>query len=85
MTPLKEDQQQKEENNLFARLSSEEMTKMRSCLIDLMLDTDTKNHFVSMARFKHGLEMKQLSRGLLNSMVLHVSDVLNPTRPGTIS
>jgi len=75
----------KEENNIFARLSSEEMTKMRSRLIDLILDTDAKNHFVLMTRFKHGLEMKQLSRGLLSSMVLHVSDVSNPTRPGAIS
>lgn len=61
------------------------MTKMRSRLIDLILDTDAKNHFILMTRFKHGLEMKQLSRGLLSSMILHVSDVSNPTRPGSIA
>ena len=38
-----------------------------------------------MRRFKHGLEMKKLSRGLLSSMILHVSDVSNAARPGKIA
>ena len=75
----------KKECNIFARLSDEEMTKMRSRLIDLILDTDAKNHYMLMTRFKHGMEMKKLSRGLLSSLILHVSDVSNPTRPGTIA
>lgn len=75
----------REESNIFARLGREDMTKMRSRLIELILDTDAKNHFILMTRFKHGLEMKQLSRGLLSSMLLHVSDVSNPTRPGSIA
>lgn len=75
----------KKECNIFARLSDEEMTKMRSRLIDLILDTDAKNHYMLMTRFKHGLEMKKLSRGLLSSLILHVSDVSNPTRPGAIA
>ncbi|KAL7495107.1 hypothetical protein ACHAWT_003622 [Skeletonema menzelii] len=75
----------KKECNIFARLSDEEMTKMRSRLIDLILDTDAKNHYMLMTRFKHGMEMKKLSRGLLSSLILHVSDVSNPTRPGAIS
>ena len=75
----------KKECNIFARLSNEEMTKMRSRLIDLILDTDAKNHYMLMTRFKHGMEMKKLSRGLLSSLILHVSDVSNPTRPGAIA
>lgn len=75
----------KKENNIFARLNDEEMTKMRSRLIDMILDTDAKNHFMLMTRFKHGLEMKKLSRGLLSSMILHVSDVSNPARPGALA
>ena len=75
----------KQENNIFGRLNSEEMTKMRTRLIDMILDTDAKNHFMLMTRFKHGLEMKKLSRGLLSSMILHVSDVSNPARPGPIA
>jgi len=75
----------KQDNNIFARLNAEEMTKMRTRLIDMILDTDAKNHFMLMTRFKHGLEMKKLSRGLLSSMILHVSDVSNPARPGTIA
>jgi class 3 adenylate cyclase len=75
----------KKECNILARLSDEEMAKMRSRLIDLILDTDAKNHYMLMTRFKHGLEMKKLSRGLLSSLILHVSDVSNPTRPGTIA
>ncbi|KAL7553381.1 hypothetical protein ACHAWF_017532 [Thalassiosira exigua] len=75
----------KQENNIFARLNSEEMSKMRGRLIDMILDTDAKNHFMLMTRFKHGLEMRKLSRGLLSSMILHVSDVSNPARPGTIA
>ena len=75
----------KQKNNIFARLNDEEMTKMRTRLIDMILDTDAKNHFMLMTRFKHGLEMKKLSRGLLSSMILHVSDVSNPARPGTIA
>eukprot|EP00956_Cyclotella_meneghiniana_P034476 scaffold105349_cov72-Cyclotella_meneghiniana.AAC.2 len=75
----------KQENNIFARLDAEEMTKMRTRLIDLILDTDAKNHFMLMTRFKHGLEMKKLSRGLLSSMILHVSDVSNPARPGGVA
>lgn len=71
--------------NIFARLSDEEMNKMRSRLIDIILDTDAKNHFILVTRFKHSVDMKQLSRGLLSSMLLHVSDVSNPTRPGVIS
>jgi len=75
----------KDNCNIFARLNSSDMTKMRSRLIDLILDTDAKNHFMLMTRFKHSIEMKQLSRGLLSSMLLHVSDVSNPTRPGVIA
>ena len=75
----------KENCNIFSRLNNEDMTKMRSRLIDLILDTDAKNHFMLMNRFKHGMEMKQLSHGLLSSMLLHVSDVSNPTRPGLIA
>ncbi|KAL3776418.1 hypothetical protein ACHAWO_007834 [Cyclotella atomus] len=75
----------KQENNIFARLDAEEMTKMRTRLIDMILDTDAKNHFMLMTRFKHGLEMKKLSRGLLSSMILHVSDVSNPARPGSVA
>lgn len=58
---------------------------MRSRLIDLILDTDAKNHFMLTTRFKHGMEMNRLPRGLLSSMILHVSDVSNPTRPGPIA
>ena len=75
----------KENCNIFSRLNNEDMTKMRSRLIDLILETDTKNHFLLMNRFKHGMEMKQFSRGLLSSMLLHVSDVSNPTRPGLLA
>jgi class 3 adenylate cyclase len=75
----------KPENNIFARLDAEEMAKMRTRLIDMILDTDAKNHFMLMTRFKHGLEMKKLSRGLLSSMILHVSDVSNPARPGRVA
>lgn len=75
----------KKDCNIFLRLNDEEMYKMRTRLIDMILDTDAKNHFMLMTRFKHGLEMKKLSRGLLSSMILHVSDVSNPTRPGPIA
>jgi len=75
----------KQKNNIFARLNEVETAKMRTRLIDMILDTDAKNHFMLMTRFKHGLEMKKLSRGLLSSMILHVSDVSNPARPGTIA
>ena len=75
----------KEDCNILKRLNSEEQTKIRSRLIDLILDTDAKNHFVLCTRFKHGLEMKQLSRGLLSSMLLHIADVSNPTRPGPVA
>jgi len=75
----------KDKCNIFARLSDSDMAKMRSRLIDLILDTDAKNHFMLMTRFKHSIEMKELSRGLLSSMLLHVSDVSNPTRPGVIA
>ena len=75
----------KEKCNIFARLNEKDMVKMRSRLIDLILDTDAKNHFTLMTRFKHSMEMKQLSRGLLSSMLLHVSDVSNPMRPGVIA
>ena len=71
--------------NIFSRLSRDEINKMRTRLIDLILDTDAKHHFRLVTRFKHGLEMKQLSRGLLSSMILHVSDVSNPTRPGIVA
>ena len=73
------------ECNILARLSSEDLKKMRGRLIDMILDTDAKNHFLLITRFKHGLDMKQLSRGLLSSMLLHIADVSNPTRPGNIS
>lgn len=75
----------KQECNIFARFSDADMNKMRTRMIDLILDTDAKNHFTLMTRFKHSMEMKQVSRGLLSSMILHVSDVSNPTRPGPIS
>ncbi|KAL3809957.1 hypothetical protein ACHAXA_011399 [Cyclostephanos tholiformis] len=75
----------KQDCNIFARLTNEEMTKMRTRLIDMILDTDAKNHFMLMTRFKHGLEIKKLSRGLLSSMILHISDVSNPVRPGKVS
>ncbi len=75
----------KQKCNIFARLDSADMNKMRTRLIDLILDTDAKNHFMLMTRFKHSMEMKQVSRGLLSSMILHVSDVSNPTRPGPIA
>ena len=75
----------KQENNIFARLNTDEMNKMKTRLIDMILDTDAKNHFMLMTRFKHGLEMKKLSRGLLSSMILHVSDVSNPARPGSVA
>lgn len=75
----------KPECNIFARLNDEEMSKMRTRLIDMILDTDAKNHFMLMTRFKHALELKKLSRGLLSSMILHVADVSNPTRPGKVS
>lgn len=65
--------------------SQTQFHKMRIRLIDMILDTDAKNHFVLMTRFKHGLEMKQLSRGLLSSMILHVADVSNPVRPSQIA
>ncbi len=71
--------------NIFGRLSEADMNKMRTRLIDLILDTDAKNHFMLMTRFKHSMETKQVSRGLLSSMILHVSDVSNPTRPGPIA
>ena len=75
----------KEDCNILKRLNSEEQTKIRSRLIDLILDTDAKNHFMLCTRFKHGLEMKQLSRGLLSSMLLHIADVSNPSRPGPVA
>lgn len=75
----------KDNCNIFARLSETESNKLRSRLIDMILDTDAKNHFTLMTQFKHALETKQLSRGLLSSMLLHVSDVSNPARPGTIA
>ena len=75
----------KPECNIFARLNDEEMSKMRTRLIDMILDTDAKNHFMLMTRFKHALELKKLSRGLLSSMILHVADVSNPARPGKVS
>ncbi len=75
----------KENCNIFARLSESEEAKMRSRLINIILDTDAKNHFLLMTRFKHSLDVKQLPRSLLSSMLLHVSDVSNPTRPGVIA
>ena len=75
----------KEDCNILKRLNAEEQTKIRSRLIDLILDTDAKNHFMLCTRFKHGLEMKQLSRGLLSSMLLHIADVSNPSRPGPVA
>jgi len=75
----------KEDCNILKRLNAEELTKIRSRLIDLILDTDAKNHFMLFTRFKHGLEMKQLSRGLLSSMLLHIADVSNPSRPGPVA
>jgi hypothetical protein len=75
----------KENCNIFARLNETESNKLRSRLIDMILDTDAKNHFTLMTQFKHALETKQLSRGLLSSMLLHISDVSNPTRPGAIA
>ncbi|GMH70338.1 hypothetical protein TL16_g05386 [Triparma laevis f. inornata] len=75
----------KEGCDIFKRIPDPELKKLRTRLIDLILDTDAKNHFILMTRFKHGLEMKQLSRGLLSSMILHIADVSNPTRPGGIS
>ena len=73
------------ECNIFERIGDAEHKKLRSRLIDMILDTDAKNHFILMTRFKHGMEMKQLSRGLLSSMLLHIADVSNPTRPNEIS
>jgi len=75
----------KEKSNVLARLPETDLKKMRTRLIDMILDTDAKNHFILMTRFKHGLEMKQLSRGLLSSMILHIADVSNPARPGFIA
>jgi len=75
----------KQKCNIFARFSENDMNKLRTRLIDLILDTDAKNHFMLMTRFKHSMELKQVSRGLLSSMILHVSDVSNPTRPGPIA
>ena len=75
----------KEDCNILKRLNAEEQTKIRSRLIDLILDTDAKNHFMLCTRFKHGLEMKQLSRGLLSSMLLHIADVSNTSRPGPVA
>ncbi len=75
----------KSECNIFHRMPDSDLKKLRGRLIDMILDTDAKNHFILMTRFKHGLEMKQLSRGLLSSMILHIADVSNPTRPGPIS
>lgn len=75
----------KEKCNIFAQLQVENMNKMRSRLIGLILDTDAKNHFMIMNRFRHSMEIKQLSRGLLSSMILHVADVSNPIRPGVIA
>jgi class 3 adenylate cyclase len=70
--------------NILARIPEADCKKLRGRLIDMILDTDAKNHFILMTRFKHGLEMKQLSRGLLSSMLLHIADVSNPTRPGKV-
>jgi len=75
----------KQESNIFCRLDKTENVKMRSRLIDLILDTDAKNHYVLITQFKHGLEKNQLSRALLSSMILHVADISNPTRPGPIA
>ncbi|GMI32490.1 hypothetical protein TeGR_g15162 [Tetraparma gracilis] len=75
----------KQNCNIFSRISEGDYKKLRGRLIDMILDTDAKNHFILMTRFKHGLEMKQLSRGLLSSMILHIADVSNPTRPGPVS
>jgi len=75
----------KKECNILSRLNQKDNGKIRSRLIDMILDTDAKNHYTLMTRFKHGLEMKQLSRGLLSSMLLHVSDVSNPARPGNVA
>lgn len=75
----------KHECNIFKNIDESEVKKLRSRLIDMILDTDAKNHFTLMTRFKHGLEMKQLSRGLLSSMILHISDVSNPVRPNHIA
>jgi hypothetical protein len=71
--------------DIFERMDGPEVKKLRGRLIEMILDTDAKNHFILMTRFKHGMEMKQLSRGLLSSMILHISDVSNPTRPNPIS
>mmetsp|Transcript_39068 Transcript_39068/g.47004 ORF Transcript_39068/g.47004 Transcript_39068/m.47004 type:complete len:1389 (-) Transcript_39068:157-4323(-) len=75
----------KKENDVFSRLNQLEKKKMRQRLIDMILDTDAKNHFTLTTRFKYGLEMKQLSRGLLSSTILHVADVSNPARPGALA
>ena len=75
----------KSECDIFERMDGAEVKKLRGRLIEMILDTDAKNHFILMTRFKHGMEMKQLSRGLLSSMILHISDVSNPTRPNPIS
>mmetsp|Transcript_14320 Transcript_14320/g.29448 ORF Transcript_14320/g.29448 Transcript_14320/m.29448 type:complete len:1400 (-) Transcript_14320:60-4259(-) len=71
--------------DIFERMDNTELKKLRGRLIEMILDTDAKNHFILMTRFKHGMEMKQLSRGLLSSMILHISDVSNPTRPNSVS
>jgi len=75
----------REDCDILERIGKEDQKKLRGRLIDMILDTDAKNHFILMTRFKHGLEMKQLSRGLLSSMILHIADVSNPTRPGPVS
>ena len=75
----------KEDTNILERLCSSEAMKMRSRLIDLILDTDPQNHFMLCTRFKHGMEMKELPRGLLSSIMLHAADVSNPSRPGSIA
>lgn len=75
----------KKENNIFARLNEDDMKKMKARLIEMIMDTDAAHHYNLMNRFQLGLDTKKLSRGLLSSMILHVSDVSNPTRPGPIA
>ena len=71
--------------NILKFLDAVEARKLRSRLIEMVLNTDAKKHFSMMTRFQHGLDTKEVPRTLLVSMILHAADVSNPARPFEIA
>lgn len=76
---------QKPENNILAKMSSEDYKRSRKIMVDCVLETDMQKHFEELSKFKSRLgaddfDISQKDKDIALKFLFHLADISNATK-----